>query len=73
MAKLPQLKVRSKTGPAIGVAKELNEASRGELNDDQFEFVMAMDTFRRVNRCPFPAITDYLYVLKQLGYVKVNA
>ena len=41
------------------------------MSDEQFEFVMAMDEYKRVNKRPFPGWTEVLEVIKYLGYRKV--
>ena len=51
---------------------------RGVSTDDnrqdgpeQFEFVMAIDEYKRANKRPFPSWTEVLEVIKYLGYRKV--
>lgn len=46
-------------------------AEEGEMTDDQFEFIMALDEYKSVNRRPFPTWTEVLDVVKALGYRKV--
>jgi hypothetical protein len=46
-------------------------AEEGEMSDEQFEFIMAVDTYKRLNKRPFPTWTEVLEVVKQLGYRKV--
>ncbi len=41
------------------------------MNDEQFEFVMAIDEYKRINNRPFPTWTEVLEVIKYLGYRKV--
>ena len=43
------------------------------MSDEQFEFVLAIDTYKRLNNRPFPSWTEVLEVVKQLGYRKVAA
>ena len=43
------------------------------MTDEQFEFVLAIDTYKRLNNRPFPTWTEILEVVKQLGYRKVAA
>jgi len=33
---------------------------------------MAVDAFKRINQVPFPKLTDYLFVLRKLGWSKKN-
>lgn len=58
-------------GPGRRRSDSRRSAEEGELNDDQFEFVMAMDEYKRLNKRPFPSWTEVLEVLKYLGYRKV--
>ena len=41
------------------------------MNDEQFEFLMAMDQYKRANQRPFPTWTEVLEVIRALGYRKV--
>ncbi len=41
------------------------------MDSEQFEFVMAIDEYKRVNSRPFPSWTEVLEVIKYLGYRKV--
>ncbi len=41
------------------------------MNDEQFEFVMALDKYKRLNNRPFPTWTEVLEVIHYLGYRKV--
>lgn len=41
------------------------------LDDDELEFLQAMDKFRREVK-PFPTVTDHLRILKGLGWRKVE-
>lgn len=60
-------------GPGRRRADTRRTAEEGELSDEQFEFVMAIDEYKRVNRRPFPTWTEVLEVIKYLGYRKVTA
>ena len=40
---------------------------------EQFEFVMAIETYKKVNKKMFPTWTEVLEVITQLGYRKVEA
>ena len=46
-------------------------AEEGEMTDEQLEFIMAIDEYKRVNNRPFPTWTEVLEVIKLLGYRKV--
>ena len=41
------------------------------MSDEQFEFLMAIDEYKRTNARPFPTWTEVLEVIKALGYRKV--
>lgn len=43
------------------------------MSDEQFEFLMAIDEYKRANAKPFPTWTEVLEVIKALGYRKVAA
>jgi hypothetical protein len=42
-----------------------------DYNDDETEFMKAMDRYKRENRRPFPAWTEVLEVLHSLGYSQI--
>jgi hypothetical protein len=48
-------------------------AEEGEMTQEQFMFVLAIDTFKQVNNVTFPTWTDVLEVLRKLGYRKTVA
>jgi hypothetical protein len=60
-------------GPGRRLSDDRKSAEQGEMSDEQFEFVMAIDTYKRLNNRPFPTWTEILEVVKQLGYRKVAA
>jgi len=41
--------------------------------EEETEFMLAMDQYKRANRRPFPTWSEVLEVLKALGYRKVEA
>ncbi len=41
------------------------------MSDEQFEFLMAIDEYKRKNAKPFPTWTEVLEVIKALGYRRV--
>ena len=43
------------------------------MSDEQFEFLMAIEEYKRANAKPFPTWTEVLEVMKALGYRKVAA
>jgi len=58
-------------GPGRRRTDERKCAEEGEMTDEQFEFIMAVDQYKRANRRPFPTWTEVLEVIKALGYRKV--
>ena len=60
-------------GPGRRRSDDRRSAEEGEMSDEQFEFIMAIDTYKRLNGRPFPTWTEILEVVKQLGYRKVAA
>jgi hypothetical protein len=58
-------------GPGRRRSDERKAAEEGQMSDEQFEFVMAIDEYKRANARPFPTWTEVLEVIKALGYRKV--
>jgi hypothetical protein len=58
-------------GPGRRRSDSRKDAEEGELSEEQFEFVMALDEYKRANKRPFPSWTEVLEVIKYLGYRKV--
>jgi len=58
-------------GPGRRRSDERRSAEEGEMTDEQFEFLMAIDKYKRVNKRPFPSWTEVLDVIHALGYRKV--
>ena len=59
-------------GPGRRRSDERKSAEEGEMNSHQFEFVMAIETYKKVNRRMYPTWTEILEVVSQLGYRKVK-
>ena len=58
-------------GPGRRRSEERRSAEEGEMNPEQFEFVMALNEYKKVNKRPFPTWTEVLDVIHALGYRKV--
>lgn len=58
-------------GPGRRRSDDRRAAEEGEMTDEQFEFLMAIDKYKRVNSRPFPSWTEVLEVMHALGYRKV--
>jgi hypothetical protein len=59
-------------GPGRRLSDERKSAEEGEMNAEQFEFVMAIETYKKVNKRLYPTWTEVLEVVRQLGYRKVE-
>ncbi len=58
-------------GPGRRRTDERRAAEEGEMNDEQFEFLMAINEYKKANKTPFPSFTEILEIAKALGYRKV--
>jgi len=58
-------------GPGRRLSDDRKSAEEGQMSDEQFEFLMAIDEYKRKNTRPFPTWTEVLDVIKALGYRKV--
>jgi hypothetical protein len=57
-------------GPGRRLTDFIKTAEEGEMNREQYLFLLAIDTFKRVNHKTFPAWTDVLEIIRKLGYRK---
>ena len=60
-------------GPGRRRTDERRTAEEGEMNDEQFEFIMAIEEYKRANKRPFPSYTEILEIAIALGYRKTAA
>ena len=60
-------------GPGRRRNDDRRSAEEGEMTAEQFEFVMAIETYKKVNKRLYPTWTEVLEVMQQLGYRKVCA
>ena len=60
-------------GPGKRLSDFTRAAEEGELNKEQFLFVMAIEGFKRANNKVYPSWTDVLEVVRLLGYRKTLA
>lgn len=58
-------------GPGRRRTDSRRSAEEGEMTKDQFEFIQAIEEYKKVNRKPFPSWTEVLEILQALGYRKV--
>jgi hypothetical protein len=59
-------------GPGRRRSDDRRAAEEGEMTAEQFEFVMAIETYKKVNKRLYPTWTEVLEVVHQLGYRKVS-
>jgi len=60
-------------GPGVRRSDDRRNAEEGEMSAEQFEFIMAIETYKKVNKKMFPTWTEVLEVIRQCGYRKVQA
>ena len=58
-------------GPGRRRTEARRSAEEGEMTDEQFDFINAVNEYKRLNKKPFPTWTEVLDVIKVLGYRKV--
>jgi hypothetical protein len=59
-------------GPGRRLSDDRRAAEEGEMTTEQFEFVMAIEAYKKVNKRMYPTWTEVLEVVQQLGYRKVT-
>ena len=58
-------------GPGIRRSDDRRSAEEGQMTEEQFEFLMAINQYKQVNNRAFPTWTEVLEVVKAIGYRKV--
>lgn len=58
-------------GPGKRRSQQRKLAEEGQMSDEQFEFLMAIEEYKKKNTKPFPTWTEVLEVITALGYRKV--
>jgi hypothetical protein len=58
-------------GPGRRRTDERKSAEEGQMSEEQFEFLMAVNEYKKKNARPFPTWTEVLELIKALGYRKV--
>lgn len=66
-----RLGLNRRRGPGRRRTEDRKSAEEGQMTDEQFEFVMAVDQYKKLNNRPFPTWTEVLELIKALGYRKV--
>jgi hypothetical protein len=64
-------KLDRRRGPGRRRTDYRRAAEEGHMNEEQLEFIKAIDEYRCVNDRPFPSWTEVLDLLLYLGYRKV--
>ena len=80
-AKPAKLGQKSPDGRRIGLERrrgagirrddDRRSAEEGEMTDEQLQFVLAIEHYKKVNKKLFPTWTEVLEVIQQLGYRRV--
>ena len=71
-AKKGSVGIDRRRGPGIRREEDRRAAEEGEMTDEQFEFVTAVDRYKRANSRPFPTLTEILEIIQALGYRKID-
>ena len=58
-------------GPGRRRSDPRRSAEEGEMNDEQFGFLMAINEYKSLNKRPFPTWTEVLDIIHALGYRKI--
>lgn len=66
-----RLGLERRRGPGKLRSEERRAAEEGQMSDEQFEFLMAVQEYKNKNARPFPTWTEVLEVIKAIGYRKV--
>jgi hypothetical protein len=69
---VPTTGLERRRGPGRRLSDFTKSAEEGEMNKEQFMFLMAIDSFKAANRKTFPSWTDVLEVIRLLGYRKTS-
>jgi len=58
-------------GPGRRLTEERKAAEQGQMSDEQFEFILAIEEYKQKNATRFPTWTEVFEVIKAMGYRKV--
>ncbi len=70
MGAQPHTGLDRRRGPGRRLSDFTRAAEEGELTQEQFLFVMAIEGFKKANNKVYPSWTDVLEVVRLLGYRK---
>jgi len=60
-------------GPGRRRSDFVRSAEEGEMTNEQYLFLQAINAFKTANGKPFPSWTDVLEVIRRLGYRKTQS
>ena len=60
-------------GPGRRRGEVRKAAEEGEISGELFDFIMAIDEYKRINDRPFPSWSEVFEIIQYLGYRKVEA
>ncbi len=66
----PHAGLECRRGPGRRRSDQRRSAEEGEMTDEQFEFIMAIEEYKKLNKKVFPTWTEVLEVINYLGYHK---
>lgn len=58
-------------GPGRRRGEVRRAAEEGEISGELFDFIMAIDQYKRINERPFPSWSEIFEIVQYLGYRKV--
>jgi hypothetical protein len=58
-------------GPGKRRSDDRKSAEEGQMSEEQFNFLMAIEQYKQYNSRPFPTWTEVLDVIQAIGYRKV--
>ncbi len=58
-------------GPGRRRTSTRRSAEEGEMTEEQFDFIRAVEEYKKINGKPFPTWTEILDIIHAIGYRKV--
>ena len=58
-------------GPGRRRSDARRSAEEGEMSEEQFDFLMAVNEYKSLNKRPFPTWTEVLDIIRAMGYRKI--
>ena len=66
-----RLGLNRRRGPGRRLSDERKAAEQGQMSDEQFEFLLAIEEYKQQNATRFPTWTEVFEVIQAMGYRKV--